>query len=337
MKIRKSVAYLLFLALPLAVSAQVKVNGYLSAEFLKGQVQSDWNTGSFQNVQAGLFFTGLFGDRFNYVLELRMEDVSRFQVDQAWLGLSASNALNFKLGLYLVPFGQYNRSNRPYQTVLVRGPMSLEDVYPGRWREIGILVEGVFGSFSYAAYLGNGLAEEETLRAGQQFKDNNSNKGMGGRVGFSLGNEFGAGVSYYRGKYDTANSRQLSLLGLDASWVTDTIQVLGEYSYAKAENPSPFSSGEAKGYFIQVSLTPGKWHPFVSYQKSRYEDNFHGAGFSPSTQPGLGIFKDRNRWALGIDFILTTNVLLKAEYDFNREKNFSLKDNLFSAQIALSF
>lgn len=337
MKIKESFACVLLLAFPLAVSAQVKVNGYLSAEFLKGQAQSDWNKGSFQNVQAGLFLSGLLGGRFDYSLELRMDDVSRFQVEQAWVGLAASNAFNFRLGLYPVPFGQYNRSNRPYQTVLVREPISLEDVYPERWREIGILIEGVFGNFTYAAYLGNGLAEEETLRAGQQFKDNNTNKGMGGRIGFSLGNEFGGGVSYYRGKYDAANSRQLSLLGLDASWVTDTIQVLGEYSSAQAENPSPFSSGEAKGSFIQVTLTPGKWHPFVSYQKSSAEDNFHGAGFGPSTQPGLGIFKDRNRWALGIDFILTTNVLFKVEYDVNREKNPSLKDNLFSAQIALSF
>ena len=337
MKIKIFGVVSLCLGLPVLLSSQVKLNGYLSAEFLKGQSQSEFQNGSFQNVKGGLLFSGVVGSGFDYALEVRLQDVSRFQIEQALLGFAASQAFNFRLGLYLVPFGQYNRSNRPHQTAMIRFPLILEDIYPESWRDIGLLVEGRTGNILYSAYVGNGLAETPDLASGQQFKDNNSNKGLGAHLGFTIGGEFEAGFSYYRGKYDDANARNLTLLGFDASWKTDALQVLGEYAQARLENPAPYARGEVKGYFIQVSLSPGKWHPFACYQKSQYEDPFHGFGGGASSGAPPGIFKDRTRWALGVDLLLSSTLLFKAEYDINRDKNQSLKNNLFSAQIALSF
>jgi len=247
-----------------------------------------------------------------------------------------SKALQIKAGLFLVPFGRFNQANRPHETPIIRTPFNLEDAYPASWRDIGLCLEGRSGFLVYSAYIGNGVAEGEDLAAGQQFKDNNKDKGKGGRLGLLLGQGVEAGVSYYTGKYDSQGERSLKLLGADARWVNESWEIWAEYTKAVAENLSPSSDGEAEGFFTHLSMNWGKLRPWVGFQKSRYEDEVHGLGFSPLAA-GLGIFKDQSRWAIGAVYVVTPNLLIKAEYDWNKERGLVLKNNLFQAQIAVSF
>jgi hypothetical protein len=337
MKAKYFFIFALFLILAVPAVAQTKVNGYLSFEYLRGGTQSGFHQGSFQNARAGLIATGQIAPRFEFALEARLRGESRVELEQAWAGYKASEAFSLKLGLFLVPFGKYNQSNRPHQTLLVRSPLNLEENYPASWRDIGVLVEGRIGIFLYSAYLGNGLAEAENLRAGQQFTDNNSDKGKGTRIGLLLAQQFEVGVSYYQGKQDERNTRNLSLRGLDLSWNTTGFQVLAEYSKGEIENPSPWAKGKAEGYFVQLSFPVDQFNAVVSYQDFSYKDTFHGPGFQKPVSSGQGIDEDRRRWSLGLDYPLSQNLLLKLEYDFNKARDRNLKANLFSGQVALSF
>ncbi len=74
----------------------------------------------------------------------------------------------------------------------------------------------------------------------------------------------------------------------------------------------------------------------MSYQRLKYEDPFHGQGFS-SAGPGAGISEEKNRWAFGLVYFASENVFLTFEYDLNREKDLEIKDNSFSFQVAISF
>jgi len=314
-----------------------ETRGYISFEYIKGQAQADVPHGSFQNAQAGLFFSGAVMAKVFYVSEIRFIEENQFELNQALISYQPSTSFNLKLGLYLVPFGKYNLSSRPHQTMLVNDPLNVEYMFPSRWRDIGILFEGRTRSFFYSAYLGNGLSESENLSGGQQYRDNNVDKGKGGRVGIALNQWSEIAYSYFNGKYDEDNSRDLVLHGVDLVWSAEGFQILSEYSKAYLDNPEGLEPGEAEGYFVQLSFNMGAIRPVVSYQKIKYEDRFHGPGFLSSDTPGTGILEEKSRWALGLVWSVSQNFFLKFEYDFNREEDLELKDDSFSLQAALSF
>jgi hypothetical protein len=329
--------FLVFIVLSLTFApAQGKINGYFSLSYIKGQNQTDFHQGSFQNPIFGLIFSGDVTEKINYTAELRFEEDS-FELEQLFVGFKPSDAFNLKLGLYLVPFGRYNQFNRAYQTALVNSPLNVETTFPLSWRDIGVLIEGKLGSFFYSAYLGNGLAEGENLSQSQQFKDNNADKGKGGRVGMALSEHMAVAYSIYKGKYVERNMRDLVLQGLDLTWSEESFEVLAEYSRANLENPENFNEGRNEGYFIQVSLNAEKLQPVLCCQWMRYKDPFHGPGFVGPDLQGEGISEKKGRWALGLRYLISEAGSLKLEYDFNREKGVNLKDDIFSIQVALSF
>jgi hypothetical protein len=329
--------FLVFIFLFLTFApAQGKINGYFSLSYIKGQKQTDFYQGSFQNAIFGLIFSGDATEKIDYTAELRLEEGS-LELEQLFLGFKPSDAFSLKLGLYLVPFGRYNQFNRAYQTALVNSPLSVATTFPLSWKDIGVLMEGKLGSFFYSAYLGNGLAEGENLSQSQQLKDNNADKGKGGRVGMALSEHVAVAYSFYKGKYDERNLRDLVLQGLDLTWSEQSFEVLAEYSRANLENPENFNEGRTEGYFIQVSFNAEKLQPVLCYQAMRYNDPFHGPGFVGPDHQGEGISEKKSRWALGLRYLISEAGSLKLEYDFNREEGVNLKDDIFSIQVALSF
>jgi hypothetical protein len=315
-------------------TAAVRASGYASADYLKGQSRSEFSPGTFTNLRAGGYLSGEFASKFQFVLEGRTTDGRTFDLVQAWAGLAVSDALQVRAGLFLVPFGAYNDASRAFETRLVAPPFPISEIYPDIWRDIGLRVEGKFGFLRYAAFLGNGLSEAETFKSGQQFGDNNSDKGRGGRIGLILGEGFEIGGSYYTGKVDADNGRSLVLSGLDAAWSSESIHLTAEYVKAEVENPAPFNRGTAEGYFVLCSFDVGSVSPHVAFEKYRADDPFHGSGFAGPLVPGLGLSDDRRTWAIGLVATLAPGLYLKAEYDLNKVNGSTDGTNVLRAQIA---
>jgi hypothetical protein len=334
---KKKIFFIFFGFVFLIAPVQGKINSYFSFEYLKGQVHSDFSRGSFENAQIGLIFSGEITPRVGFISEVRFRGENNVEIEQALLRLNLSRSFSLQLGLYLVPFGKYNSSSRPHQTSLIQHPLHVEKMYPLSWRDLGVLIEGDFSGLFYSAYIGNGLHESVNLTRGQQFKDNNSDKARGGKLGLALSREVEIGYSYYKGKYDEGNKRDLNLQGWYFAWEAQSFHILSEYSKAKLENPENFEKGKAEGYFVQLSFDIDGLMPVVSYQRVKYEDPFHGQGFVNLDYPGVGISTEKSRWALGLVYLVAQNVFIKVEYDFNREKDVELQDNVFTAQVALSF
>ena len=334
--INKHLVFLMALVLA-ASSGFGQVSGYVSANYTKSLEEGDYFKGTFKDPLLGVIFAGNISTGFVYGAEFRITDVSELEIDQAWVGLSSSESFSLQGGLYLVPFGIYNRINRPYETVLINTPLHVVYGYPDHWKDIGVMVDGKIGGFLFQGYLGNGLKEEQTLQDGQQFEDNNKNKGLGGRIGWQLSQGFALAYSIHSGKYDDENSRNLTLHGADVNWVTQDWQIMGEYTKAIIKNPEGYETGETEAFFIQVVMFLGKYQPYISYQDLKYTDPYHGANFSAGLGPGAGISVDRNRWALGIIYTPVPDVYIKFEYDFNREKVIEKKDDLWTVQAAVRF
>jgi opacity protein-like surface antigen len=310
-----------------APSSGVKFGGYLSLDYVKGQAESDSPKGNIENLLAGFLAAGQIGQKFGFAIEARSFDVEKFDLDQAWVGFLPSDAFTARVGLYLVPFGTWNVASRPYQTLLIRTPLNLEVLYPASWRDLGLLVQGRIGVLSYAAYVGNGLAEGEEEPLVQQFRDNNTDKAKGGRLGLAFGQAVTAGVSFYTGKYDALDTRDLTLEGADLAWVTDQWEVHGEYTKSFLENPEPFARGESEGFAIWGCMSFRSFQPVGSFQKVKFDDPFHEGG----------IAIDRSRWTAGLRYVLSSTVFFKFEYDWNKEKGTPLKNDQWQVQAGLSF
>jgi hypothetical protein len=337
---KKFILFVLFIFCAAFVSAQnnqLKINGYFSVNYMDGQNESDYPYGTFQNPKLGLIFSGILAAKVNYVAEVVLRQDAQVKLNQALLGFSLSNTFNFNLGLYLVPFGKYNENSRAHETFLVEPPMTVKYFYPAMWRDIGVQVSGTIVGLIYSVYVGNGLAESDWLHEGQQFRDNNRDKGFGGRVAWNVDQKFEVGYSHYRGKHDEYNSRYLVLQCVDASFVSQSYQLLGEYTWADNENPIGYENGSGKGYFALLTFNvQGLW-PVASYQHYDYEDPFHGEAYLNPLFPGLGISKDIERWALGVVYILSQTAFFKLEYQFNREKGVEIKNDMLLVQVAVSF
>jgi hypothetical protein len=241
------------------------------------------------------------------------------------------------MGLYVVPFGYYNESNLPHQQLYINFPLNIEYLIPLTWRDIGLAAGGQALGLDYTAWFGNGLADGEYPYKAQQIKDNNANKSWGARLQWSPDPRVGVAYSYYRGKYDDANSRYRVMQAAHGYWITQDFEIVYEYTHSKTENPDGFDHGTGYGYYGHLAFIWRTFRPFVSYQKLDYSDSLRGPGYEGPDMPGEGISVNRTRWAVGAYINLAQNVFFKFEYDFNREQDFEIKDDTWMFQIALSF
>jgi hypothetical protein len=327
---KKSIlAVFLVAAAAAGLRAEIRFGGYLAFNYLKGQADSGYQKGSLQNLQAGLEAGGVLTSNFGFGLEIRSRTESLFEMEQAWIGFLPSKALNVRGGMYLVPFGAWNRANRPHETALISTPLNIQYLYPQSWRDLGLTVEGQIGILTYVGFIGNGLKEDADLQSGQQFTDNNGDKARGGRLGLVISQTIQAGVSFYSGKYDDQGQRNLTLEGADFSWVTANWEVHAEAGKAFIENPEPYAEGKSEGYSVWMVMGFAHVQPVGSFQRVKYADPYHGEA---------GIAVNQRRWTLGLRWIVGPSIFLKLEYAWNKDYIFpELKKNLFQAQAALAF
>ena len=320
-----------------AHAADVNVAGYLSFDYSKGLEESLFPKGRIGGLEGGLMAAGSLSPRFEYALELSFRPEMNVSLEQAWVGYTASRSFSLRAGLIPVPFGRFNLINRPYASTLVLPPLNAAALAPQRWREIGLEASGEISGFTYAFYIGNGLREAGSLAEGQQFTDNNIDKGLGFRVGAALSESISLGYSKYWGRYDNENKRELRMQALDAVWTTQGFRLAYERIWTDMENPEGYEAGKGSGDYIIAALVLSQFEPFVSFQRLEVEDPFHGPWFGGAGLAGMGISRTNSRWAAGLIFQPAAGLFLKAEYDWNREEEEERKDDLLTVQVALRF
>lgn len=320
-----------FLALTTCLTAQTetaaedKTHGYFSMSFLKGQKGGIFSGGSFEDIGAGILFSGHFTPQLQFRLEVRSRSEARFGLEEALLGLDLSKSANIQVGMYLVPFGRYNRQNRPQENMLVRIPLVVEAAYPLSWRDIGLLVTGQTSFLNYAAALGNGLGEGPNQEPAQQFSDNNASKGLAGRLGILWGKDVETAFSYASQIFSSPSDRRVELWAADASWITENYRLSGEFIRTTYDPAGGGAGLRTEGWHVQLAFDYKTLWPIVSYQTVK-------------TAPTASEVPARkNRWALGVSWILQPGILFKVEYDWNREPGHEVKDDLLSVQAAISF
>ena len=93
---------------PQVDTSGIQVGGYLACDYAKSEEEGLYPKGTFQNPLLGFTLAGQLAPRISFQTEASFYDGNSFDVHQAWVGMQAFQYLHIKMGVYVVPFGQFN-------------------------------------------------------------------------------------------------------------------------------------------------------------------------------------------------------------------------------------
>ncbi len=235
-------------------TGRVSVGGYMDMEF-------EWNEGgqsTFDQHRFIPFITGHVSDRVTVSAEIEFEHGGNLSADggdgeikleYAVMDFKISSAFNFRGGVILSPLGSFNLLHDSPLNDLTARPVVSRQLIPSTLSESGMgffgdTPVGEEGALSYQAYFVNGFNEDiinsdNKLRVrggrGSQKKDNNQDKALTARLGYSpsIGTNFGASI--HTGKYDNNDEHRLTISALDAKVVFGPLEFQGELASIKAD------------------------------------------------------------------------------------------------------
>ncbi len=198
------------------------------------------------------------------------ESDGEIKIEFAALDIAFSEALTYRAGIILAPLGGFNLNHDSPLNDLTNRPLVAREIVPTTLSESGM---GLFGTLypgevavlDYELYVVNGFNGNAatSLRAGRGSlkSDNNEQKSLTGRVGYSpfLGLQMGG--SFHVGAYDDAGSRRLGIYALDAVYSRGPFEARGEYATASVDGAE---FDVRSGYYAQVGyhFLPGALEAF---------------------------------------------------------------------------
>jgi hypothetical protein len=238
----------------LGQTGRVSVGGYMDMEF-------EWNesgTSTFDQHRFIPFITGHVSDRVTVSAEIEFEHGGQvgtssgdgeIKLEYAVMDFKLSSVLAFRGGVILSPLGSFNLLHDSPLNDLTSRPVITRQLIPTTLSESGMgflgnAALGEEGTVSYQAYFVNGFNEDIINNDGQlrvrggrgsQKVDNNQDKAITARLGYSplLGTNLG--FSIHTGKYDNNGEHRLTISAFDAKVVFGPLEIQGELASVRAD------------------------------------------------------------------------------------------------------
>lgn len=298
-------------------------------------------------------------DRFLFESELEFgfeEGVTETSLEYAEILYALSNNFTVGVGKFLLPFNVFSERLHPSWINKLATPPPVYGGHHGAegpadpmlplLSDFGVQLRSSFdlGGWWYGtaiAYVTQGPQTEAvedghadttvadpghvdlpTLTFGSSIEDNNQQKMVGGRIGLGLAPYFEINLSGMTGPYDAAGRRGFSALGAHLEMRHRGFEMHGEYTrtFLELEPEAPGDAAETArrdGYFIQIERRFGDLEPIVRWTQILAGETDHEVVTDPGRQLGLGLA-----------YWLAPSVVLKAEYQLNREEHESANDRL---------
>jgi hypothetical protein len=258
----------------LGETGRVSVGGYMDMEF-------EWNEGgknTFDQHRFIPFITGHVSDRVTVSAEIEFEHGGNvpggdgeIKLEYAVMDFEISSAFAFRGGVILSPLGSFNLLHDSPLNDLTARPVVSRQLIPSTLSESGMgffgdTALGEEGAFSYQAYFVNGFNEEIITEDGQlrirngrgsQKKDNNQDKALTARLGYSPTLGTNVGLSVHTGKYDNNDKHRLNITALDAKAVFGALEIQGELAAVNAgidEEINPLTAEKQFGGYGQANF-----------------------------------------------------------------------------------
>jgi len=219
-------------------------------------------------------------DRIHVLAELEFEhgglvkgkgdSDGEIKIEFAVLDIKFSEVLTYRAGVVLAPLGSFNLNHDSPLNDLTNRPLVAREIVPTTFSESGM---GFYGEWypsdaavlDYEVYVVNGFNEAAatSLRSGRGSlkADNNEEKSLTGRLGYSpfLGLQLGG--SFHVGAYDDAGDHSLGIYAFDVNYNRGPLELRGEYAQASIDGAAADSRS---GYYAQAGyhFLPGAVRAF---------------------------------------------------------------------------
>lgn len=355
------------------VAKGTAIGGYFDTEFT---APYGGNT-SFNQHHMIVQISSLYNERLFFNTEIEFEygatinrgtNDGQLRIEQASLDYKIEDWLTFRGGAVLIPVGRVNiLHDSDFRDTTAR-PLFNRTIIPTTWTETGL---GFYGTIypndeiemNYETYItqgiiggmedGRGLAATSPSLA----MDNNSGKGLSGRVGLSPFIGLDIGLGGYYSTYDEKDKKALGMIVGDFSYTLGAFEFVGEGGFTGFD---PYEQKDKDGKVIST-LNGNMWGYYLEAHYNFFPEflkfSFLGRDFN---NPSFTIFSrldqvdtdtsklnanDRTQVCLGFNYRPITSVVLKFEYQINIENEAILKldpikekpNNQFLASIAAGF
>ncbi len=229
---------------------------------------------TFDQEEFSLYFNSPLSDRLSVFAELEFfhdqrrvdavtgeaEDVARVRLERALLDLHPSDAVQFRLGKFLTPFGSWIVNHADPLQLTTSRPLVVDEVVPEA--STGLLFLGTAfharWEVDYRLWVANGRGRDPDRH------DANFRKAYGGRLAVRPAPAFELGLSLLDDADDRLDDARERDYGLDFRWRRGGIEVKGEGIVSDARGAESPGSGE--GGFVQGAVTLGRITPVVRYE-----------------------------------------------------------------------
>ena len=226
--------------------------------------------------------------------------------------------LVFRIGKFKYPLGIERFVEDGPLNKLVDRPLPSIRIIPGTYSDIGGMFYGTIpfpsdAKLKYEIAVTNGL-EGPNPKDVQQLWDNNSNKAIGGRLGYECLPGLEIGGSYSRQKYDEDNHLDIDFLGADIQFKRGDLELRGEFIASDVDRPAVDGGNfDRNGYYLQTSYK----YPFHLNYLRYLEGVFRFDSVCPNRDVTDG--NEADRIAIGVNYFPIEHVEIKFEHEIEDE------------------
>ncbi len=359
-----------------ANDSKMSIGGYAEINYNQPFGNDIRSTGDLDVQRMVLLFAYKFNDRVDFVTEIEFEHVKEVFVEQAFIRYKLNDWMNLRAGLILIPMGIINEYHEPTTFNGVERPLIANKLIPTTWREIGIGITGKFNDLGlkYQVYLVNGLNGYDDgnakisgsgLRSGRQKGAESfmSSPNLSFKLDYYGISNLKLGFSGYLGKtqstlfdgLDTNNDALvmmadssrvgLSLFGLDARYNKDGFAFRGAYFTGVLTNTAEYNALTGKdvgsklfGYYMEASYNLMRF-----FEKTNEELVFFARYENYNTQSDVEVGTVQNdayavkQITTGLGYRIASGVVLKADFQFRKNKTQDSYAKQFNAGVAVWF
>ncbi len=286
------------------------------------------------------------------------DNATETNVEYMNINWDATDWLALRGGVILHPLDTFQQSLHPqWINKLPDNPLFAGDSGLAPEKGLGFEARGGFrtdiGKFTYSAWVTNGPSLITSGdQAGQldltEFSDVNSNKAVGGRIGYLPIPELELAYAAQYNNVTPSGSGlpdiNLILHDLGASYVTEKdwlggrIDARVEFIFADFQDEIDLGSGpfnnDRTGGYAQLAYRPTKLGGFVKDLEGVVRYDF-------LTQPdGAPLAADEDRFTIGLDYWFNPKTVFKIAYEFDHVKDptgLAERNNTFFFQVATGF
>jgi hypothetical protein len=303
---------------------------------------------TFEVYEAYLAALGNVAEDVRIYLEPRYEHGSdTIELRQGYLDWEIAKPLTLRAGKFYMPIGRYQQSYYNSLRKLVEYHYSMRLVNVAPWEDVGVQALGTVPlgdgpmKLDYALAVVNGLDADYTQQASSQVRnarqnrDNNSNKTIGGRLGFSPWKGFEVGLSYNTGAYDNNARHRLDFYDADIAYRLGDLELTSEFVLSRAES----NSGLVKtyGYYVEGAYKVLKDFWGMNYLELVAAFDTLDPGQALNDRFRLANGQQVRKFSFGLDFSPRQHFLIKTEYALVEENKPSIDNNAFLVQAVIDF